>query len=397
MSASVSLARQGFKVHLVEKDDVLGGNLRHIKRTLEGYDWQEYLRQTIEDVKSNGNINVILNSEVEEVAGFVGNFTTSLKGYPEEIEHGVIIVATGADELQPDDFLYGVDSRVITQRELEARLPDEFSANTVAMIQCVGSRNNDREYCSRVCCGEAVKNAIAIKEKNPEANVYVLYRDLRTYEFKEEYYRKAREMGVMFIRFPDEEYPSVSNQGDNLVLTVQDAVVSEAIEINPDIIVLSAATIPNEENNRSLSEKLKVPLDNDGFFMEAHVKLRPVDFATEGVFVCGMAHSPKYTQENITQALAAAGRAACILSKDSLEVGGVVSVVNTDKCASCLTCMRECIYNAPYINSEGKAEIEAAKCQGCGNCAAACPAKAIQLSTFTDSQETALFQNILQE
>ena len=396
MTASLSLARQGFKVHLVEREAELGGNLRHIKRSLEGYDWQGYLGRVISEVDADPDIALHMSSEVDEVTGFIGNFGTTLKGHAEQIEHGVIIVATGADEWEPNVFLYGQHDAVITQRRLEAALDaDAFVPETVVMIQCVGSRNEEREYCSRVCCGEAVKNALAIKEKNPETRVYILYRDIRTYEFKEQYYRAAREKGVMFIHFPDDDYPDVAPDGAGLVVRVRDDMIGEEIEIRPDLVVLAAANVPLKENNEHLATLLKVPLDKDGFFMEAHVKLQPVDFANAGVFLCGLAHSPKYTEENIAQALAAAGRAACILSKDSLEVGGAVAQVDPDKCASCLTCIRECAYSAPFINAEGKAEIEAAKCRGCGNCAAACPAKAIQLSTYTDRQEQALFESIL--
>jgi len=395
MTVSLSLARQGFKAILVEKENELGGNLRHIKKSIEGLDWQQYLGQTIEDVKANENIEVILNTRIDEISGFVGNFTTKLKGLPDEIEHGVVVVATGAEEYQPDNFLYGKDDRIATQRELESIIAGDFPYDTVVMIQCVGSRNEEREYCSRVCCGEAVKNALAIKEKKPDAKVFILYRDMRMYGFNELYYRKAREKGVVFIRFPDDRYPRVTSRDNDLVVSVYDGVLGETIELKTDIAVLSTATVPYEENSRRLSETLKVPLDRDGFFMEAHVKLRPVDFANEGIFVCGLAHSPKFTDENISQALAVAGRAACILSKDSLEVGGVISLVNQDKCAACLTCVRECVYNAPFINADGKAEIEAAKCQGCGNCAAACPARAIKLCTFTDMQEKALFYSLV--
>ena len=396
MTAALSLARQGFDVSLVERSDELGGNLRHVKHSLEGHDWQKYLQKTIGEVQANDKVKLYLNSEIDEVVGFVGNFKTKLKGdSQDEIKHGTVIVATGADEFQPDDFLFGQNDKVITQRQLEKVLENGFDAKTVVMVQCVGSRDDEHPYCSRICCGEAVKNALAIKQKDPEAKVYILYRDIRTYEYKEEYYRKARDLGVMFVHFPDDNYPKVTNGAAKLAVTVHDTVIGEDLTLNPDLVVLSAATVPDRAMNTRLGELLKAPLTEDGFFMEAHVKLRPVDFANEGIFVCGLAHSPKYTEENVTQALAAAGRAACILAKDQLEVGGLVSVVDPEQCASCLTCVRECVYDAPFINAEGKAEIEGAKCQGCGNCAAACPGRAIQLRTFTDAQEQALFRSIL--
>jgi heterodisulfide reductase subunit A len=220
---------------------------------------------------------------------------------------------------------------------------------------------------------------------------------MRTYEYREEYYRKARELGVRFIHFPDEEYPRVTAANGTLKVAVHNTVLGETLELKADAVVLSTAMTPVKADNQRLSEMLKISLNEHGFFMEAHIKLRPVDFANEGIFVCGLAHSPKYAEENITQALAAAGRAACILAKDFLEVGGVVSHINPDKCATCLTCVRECVYNAPFVNADGKAEIEEAKCQGCGNCASACPAKAIELRTFSDAQEMALFRSILNE
>jgi heterodisulfide reductase subunit A len=312
------------------------------------------------------------------------------------LQHGVIIVATGAEEYQPGKFLYGSHPRSITQRQLETTLEETNRFGTVVMIQCVGSRTPEHAYCSRVCCSEAIKNAIAIKEKDPSARVYILYRDLRTYTYREVFYRRARELDVRFIHFPDELYPEVEESGEKIRVQVRDTVINDDIVLEPDWLVLSAGIVANREDNQQLAELMKLPLDEHGNFMEAHVKLRPVDFASEGVFLCGLAHSPKNTEENITQALAAAGRAATILSRDSLEVGGVVSVIDQEKCASCLTCLRECVFDAPFINVDGKAEIDPAKCQGCGNCAAACPARAIQLLTFTESQENALYSSILE-
>ena len=398
ITAALSLAGQGFQVSLVEKADHLGGNLLYLKKGLDGEDWQQYLSEKIQEAQNNQAIDIYLNTTVQSVSGSVGNFTVSLQGNgSEELQHGAIILATGAEEYQPREFLYGANDQVITQRQLEARIADQNRFNTVVMIQCVGSRNDEHAYCSRVCCSEAIKNAIAIKEKDPEANVYVLYRDLRTYTYREVFYRKARELGVRFIHFPDEEYPQVTGTNGKIRIKVKDTVINDDIALEADQLVLSAGIVPNKQDNQHLSELMKLPLDEHGNFMEAHVKLRPVDFASEGVFLCGLAHSPKNTEENITQALAAAGRAATILSRDTLEVGGVVSMVEPTRCASCLTCLRECVFDAPFVNAEGKAEIDPAKCQGCGNCAAACPAKAIQLLTFTEEQENALFHNILQE
>ncbi|MFH1759676.1 MAG: FAD-dependent oxidoreductase, partial [bacterium] len=398
ITAALSLANQGYEVYLVEKKDKLGGNLSNIRFDLEGHNWHSYMNEQIEKLKNNNKVKIHLNSEIESTNGFIGNFHTKLKGQSNNlIKHGIVIVATGAAEIKPGCFLYSENDNILTQLDFEKKLDNNFKADKIVMIQCAGSRSDARPYCSRVCCAQAIKNAITAKNMNPDTDIYILYRDIRTYGFKEEYYYKAREMGIKFIRFPDDKYPEVIDIKGKLQVAVIDALLYENIRIEPDWVILSSGITPEKENNQRISEILKVPLNQDNFFMEAHIKLRPVDFANEGVFLCGLAHSPKFTQENITQALAAAGRAACVLAKDSLEVGGIVSTVDQSKCAVCLTCIRECIFNAPFINSGGKAEIQQAKCQGCGNCASACPAKAIQLGTFTDLQELELVREILRD
>jgi heterodisulfide reductase subunit A-like polyferredoxin len=305
-----------------------------------------------------------------------------------ELEHGVTIVATGGEELKPKEYLCGEDPRVLTQLELEKRLATKWAEGDapqeVVMIQCVGSRNEERPYCSRVCCAEAVKNALTIKSLNPRARVTILYRDMRMYSLLEEDYARARKAGIRFLRYEEDRKPEVFVRDGQLRVTVYNPVLRENLSFHPDLLVLSAATIPAD--TAELASMLKVPRNADGFFLEAHMKLRPVDFASEGIYLCGMAHSPKMIDESLSQAAAAVSRACTILAKDQIQVGGVVSVVDPEKCAACLTCVRVCPYNVPVINKEGVAEIEMAMCQGCGICASECPGKAIKLQHFTDEQ-----------
>jgi heterodisulfide reductase subunit A-like polyferredoxin len=397
MTASLSLSRQGYSVTLIEKKDKLGGHLYNIKNSIDGVDWQKYLADTIDQIRSDNNISVYLNSELETVNGFIGNFESLITGVDKQIEHGIIIVASGARESETEYTDYQLSDSIITQNQLENQIDIDLGSKTIVMIQCAGSRNVERQYCSRVCCQHAIKNAIAIKERSSTADVYILYMEIRTYGLSELYYRKARDLGVKFIHYPNDKYPEIISDNGTNIINVHDTSIKHDFILKADLVVLSGAIATDRENNQKISDLLKVPLNEDGFFMEAHIKLRPVDFANEGIFVCGLAHSPKNASENITQALAAAGRGAAILAKEHIEISGVISVIDEEKCAACLTCVRECIYNAPFINSNGKAEIEGAKCQGCGNCGSACPGKAIELMTFTDSQQMALSENILNE
>ncbi len=389
MTAARSLANQGFKVHLVEKSDVLGGHLAEIYRTLEHDDITHFTTELIKRVKNHANINLYLETEIVAVAGHVGNFhiTLSAHGKKTEVSSGAIIVATGAEKAETSEFMYGKSDNVITQVELDKHLHKhtfDAKGRNVVMIQCVGSRNEEHPYCSRICCSMAVRNALAIKEQDPDAGVFVLYRDIRTYGFREIYYKKAREAGVLFIRY-DRDDPPVVSDTEGLVVKVNSPDFPESIEIEADNVVLSTG-IEACPDNKCLSDMLKVPLNADGFYLEAHVKLRPVDFATEGIFLCGLAHSPKCIDENISQARAAAARAATILSKTHLDVSAQVSYVDQEKCISCMTCVNVCPYNAPFCNRDGKAQIEAAKCMGCGICASECPAYAAQLRHFEADQ-----------
>jgi heterodisulfide reductase subunit A-like polyferredoxin len=399
MTAALALADQGFKVHLVERSGKPGGNFLNINFTLEHEDVGYFIATLIKRVERHPNIELHLNAEVTKVEGFVGNFEVTLSGNgsDKKVPCGAIIVATGAAPADTRDFRRGQSPDIITQLELEKSLQaDKFlDRGNVVMIQCAGSRNDERPYCSRLCCSMAVKNALKLKKQNPGLNIFVLYRDIRTYGFREKYYKQAREAGVIFIRYTREAPPVVSD-GNDLVVTVHSPDFPEPIEIEADRIVLSTG-VDALKDNRKLADMLKVPLNANGFYVEAHMKLRPVDFATEGIFLCGLAHSPKMVDENISQARAAAARAATVLSKTQLEVSGQISCVDQDKCISCVTCVRACPYGAPFVNINRKAEIAAAKCMGCGICAAECPAHAISLRHFEAGQFGAMLEELAQE
>ena len=396
MTAALRLAEQGFEVFLVEKEDRLGGNLLNLHYTIEGGDVQAFLRDLIDRV-SHSSIHILLNSLVVDFSGVRGNFTTGVTTAPamvhQKIQHGITILATGAEEEKPDGYLYGEDARVLTQLELEDRLykgdwgqisnlSPEISE--VVMIQCVGSRNEKHPSCSRTCCATAVKNALKLKKLNPAMNIRILYRDVRTYGFLETYYAQARREGIIFVRYDPEESPEVKKEGETLMISFEDKILKERMTLRPDLIVLSSASIPRE--NKELANLLKVPRTAEGFFLEAHMKLRPVDFASDGIYVAGSGHAPKLISESISQAYAAVARACTILSKENLLVGGIVAVVEGERCAACLTCVRVCPYEVPVVNVKGEAEIDIIKCKGCGTCAAECPARAIDLMHFTTGQ-----------
>ncbi|MCX5917771.1 MAG: FAD-dependent oxidoreductase [Deltaproteobacteria bacterium] len=394
MTAALGLAEQGFEAVLVEKENELGGNLRRLKTTLDGKDVSRYLEDLTARVTRHPRIQVFPDAVITDFSGYVGNYKTALKvgsdgkGREVEIEHGVTIVATGGEELKPKEYLYGEDKRVLTQMEMEALLHGDGKKigelKEVVMIQCVGSRNEERPYCSRVCCAEAVKNALTLKALNPKAGVTILYRDMRMYGTLEEDYTRARKAGIRFLRYEEDRKPEVTQKEGRVQVTFYNPVLRENLTFQPDLLVLSAATIPTD--TAKLASMLKVPRTAEGFFLEAHMKLRPVDFASEGLFLCGIAHAPKTIEESLCQASAAVARACTVLAKDQIQISGVVSVVDADKCAACLTCVRVCPYNVPVINKEGVAEIEAAMCHGCGICASECPGKAIHLQHFTDEQ-----------
>jgi heterodisulfide reductase subunit A len=397
MTSALALANQGFKVHLIEKAERLGGTLQDIYHTFEHDDIAVFTSDLIKQVEKHPNIKLYLGTEIAGIAGHIGKFKINIaKGDSKtEITGGAIIVATGARKAQTTEYMYGTKG-VITQVELEKLLHDKkypAQDKNVVMIQCVGSRNEVHPYCSRICCSMAIKNAIEIKKLDPNANVYVLYRDVRTYGFRETYFEQAREAGVVFIRYTPESAPVVS-QNNGLVVTVNSPDLLESINIEADNVVLSTGVETDRDNNKRISDMLKVPLNADGFYVEAHMKLRPVDFTTEGIFLCGLAHSPKFIDENISQARAAAARAATVLSKTQLDVSAQVSYVDQQKCISCMTCVTVCPYSAPFCNKDGKGQIEAAKCMGCGICVSECPARAIQLHHFETDQFNVMIKQL---
>ena len=392
MTAALGLVSQGFETFLVEREKELGGNVKHIYYTLEGSEPQALLASLLEQVEREPNLTVYKGAEIKDFSGYVGNYKTVIAtadGSTKEIEHGVVILAVGATEYKPNEYNYGKSDKVLTQREFEEKLSkgsiDAKSLKSVAMIQCVGSREEGHMYCSRICCSQAIKNAIKLKDDNPEVEVYILYRDISTYGMKELKYREARDKGVTFIRYVVEKKPRVDEQNGKIRVSVFDSVLERDILLEPDVLILSSAIRPQPDAGEFAS-KLKLPLTQDGFYMEAHMKLRPLDFVNEGMFLCGIAHSPKFISESIAQARGAVSRATTILSQPNLMVGGVISVVAPDKCVGCLTCVRSCPFSVPKINENGVAYIEPAACQGCGICAGACPRKAIKLQHYTDEQ-----------
>jgi heterodisulfide reductase subunit A len=399
MTASLALADQGFPVNLVERNKYLGGTIRDIPTTLEGEDVRAYLEKTQAAVNAHPDITVHLNADVTEVDGHIGEFSSKVEseGKTAEVESGVVVVATGAKEATPTTYGYGESDQVLTQLTLSRRLKDGSVSipedGTVVMIQCVEQRTPDRPYCSRVCCATAVKNALILAERYPKARIVVLYRDMRTYGFKETAYRQAREKGVLFIRY-DAEAPPELVQNGRLELTVREPALGRDLTLSPDLLVL-AAPIEPRENREVVSELLKVPINADGFFLEAHMKLRPVDFASEGLFICGTAHAPKFISETISQAHAVAGRAATILSKKEMPVSAEVAWVDPNKCVACMTCVHVCPYAAPHVGKDNKAEIQSAVCMGCGSCTSECPAKAIRLHHYVDQQVLAAVDGLL--
>jgi heterodisulfide reductase subunit A-like polyferredoxin len=404
MTAALSIADSGFEVVLVERSGELGGNLRHVYYVAEGQNPQRLLRDLINRVRGHEHITVFTRSQVIEHTGSVGKFQSIIRtrslSYDQAVdtcvEHGVTIVATGGEEWRGEVYLLGRSKLVVTETELEDRLahqPETIAEmNHVVMIQCVRSPNGP-DYCSRICCTSTMKNAIRLKLLNPNCQVTVLYKDIITYGFREQYYTEARRRGVVFIRYDASSKPSVEEVAGQLQITVKEPVLRQMMTLEADLLALNMAIVPST-GTTNLARTLNLPLSSEGFFLEAHLKMRPMDFMQEGVFVAGMAHYPKFIEETIAHAQATAGRALTILTKQPLYIGGSVAVVDQAKCVGCLTCVRSCPFGIPQIQPEqagvgqimGAAYIDPALCQGCGTCTGECPAKAIQLMAFTDEQ-----------
>ena len=403
ITAALNIADAGYDVTLVEREPGLGGNLKHVYYVAEGDNPQRLLRDLTNRVLGHQRIDVLTRSEVIAQEGSVGAFRSTIsvatRTPPEkvEIEHGATIIATGGQEWRGDVYLLGQDERVVTSLDLEEIIthrPEQIvGLKEVVSIQCV-RRPGTVEYCSRICCTNTMKNAIRIKLLNPDCRVVVLYRDIITYGFREAFYTEARERGVIFVRYDEDHMPQVrvNDQGELEVLAWEPSLRQE-IALQPDLLALSMAIGPSEGTGK-LAHILDVPLSDEGFFMEAHLKMRPMDMAREGIFICGMAHYPKFIEECITNAQAAAGRAITILSTPQMYVGGIISVVDQSKCVGCLTCVRTCPFEIPEMRYsdtgvggiKGAAYINPSLCTGCGTCTAECPAKAIQLVAYRDEQ-----------
>ncbi len=395
MTSAKSLASQGYNVHIVEKKDQLGGEAHKLFRTAQGEDVGAKLNHLIEQVHGNDNITVHCNTTLESADGFVGNFKSTLKSDKEEstLEYGIAVLATGAKGSIPEEYEYGNDDRIITSLDLDKMFkkddPKLADVNSAVFIQCVGSRQPGRPYCSRVCCTHSVDNAIELKKRNPDRDVFIIYRDIRTYGERELLYKEARELGVIFIRYDVDKKPVVSIADGKLIVQLTDHILNQPIEIETDLLTLASAIVPRKDER--LANFFKVPLNDEGFFVEKHAKLGPAEFATAGVYVCGSGHYPKPVNEAVTQGRAAASRALTLLAKkDSLFTSGIIAVVDSNKCSECGVCVSICPYSAPAFATggrfEGKAEVNAVLCKGCGLCVASCRSGALHLKGFDTNQ-----------
>jgi heterodisulfide reductase subunit A len=400
LTAALSLARQGFPVHLVDKAQVLGGHARNLYRTAKGESVAAYVKDLIQKVEGHDRITVHTGTHIQDVQGFVGNFKTRLNDGSRQntIDHGVVILATGAQAYRPTEFLYGDHPAVVTHLEMDALLRHSDArlsqAASVAFIQCVGSRDSERFYCSKVCCVHTLTSALALKELDADKQVVVLYRDMRATGTHERLYQEARSQGVLFFPYSPEKPPRVDARGDRLCLTFADSILERSVCVDLDLLCLATAIVSHKD--RDLTRLFKVPMDQDGWLLEAHQKLRPVEFATDGVYLCGLAHYPKPLDESIAQAQAAVSRAVTVLARDAIRIGGQVAQVNPVLCSGCLGCVEVCPYGAIGFDGSAKtAAINAALCKGCGACAAACPSEAIALMGFDTRQIYAQIEGAL--
>jgi heterodisulfide reductase subunit A2 len=400
LTAALSLARQGFPVHLVEKAQLLGGHARDLYRTAKGESVAATIKELIQSVERQDRITIHTGSHVQDVAGFVGNFKTRIGDGIRQttIDHGVVILATGAKAYQPTEFLYGQHPAVVTHLEMDALLghadPRLKEAECVAFIQCVGSRDKERPYCSKVCCTHTLTSALALKALDADKRVVVLYRDMRAYGTRERLYQEARAKGVLFFPYSRQAPPQVAARGDGITLTFADPIIGREICVDVDLLCLATAIVSHKDQD--LARLFKVPMDRDGWLLEAHQKLRPVEFATDGIFLCGLAHYPKPLEETIAQAQAAVSRAITILARDAIRVGGQVARVDADLCSGCLGCLDVCAFGAVGIDdATQKASINTALCKGCGACSAACPSEAITLMGFDNRQIYAQIEGAL--
>ncbi len=396
ITTAKSLAMQGFRTHLIERSGQLGGQALNLYHTSSNEDVQEKLSAMIQDIERNKKITIHLNTELSSVEGFVGNFKTTLSSKKKKkvLEHGVAVIATGAVPFQPDEYCFGQDSRIITSLDLDKKFmtndPMLQDLVNAVFIQCVGSREPDRPYCSRVCCTHSVHNALELKKRNPKMNVYILYRDIRTYGEREILYKEARAAGVIFIRYSVNQKPGVVLSDGKILVTATDHVLGRLVEIEADLLTLASSIVPYKDEK--LAKFFKVPMNDDGFFVERHAKLGPVEFATAGVFLCGLAHYPKPIDESIAQGQAAASRAVTLLSQKTIHTSGTVAKVNPAICSSCGVCLSICPYSAPsYLDEKarmfrGKAQINPVLCKGCGLCVASCRSGALHLQGFDNDQ-----------
>ncbi|WP_342778663.1 FAD-dependent oxidoreductase [Desulfosoma caldarium] len=400
MTAALNVAAHGYTVHLVEKENEPGGMAARLYKTWRGEPVRSFVEQLTKEVLANPKIQLHCNATIVDAEGFVGNFRTTIQenGSLQTIDHGVILIATGARERKPTEYLYGEHPAVITNVELDEWLNRRDATlsrlSTVTFIQCVGSRDEERPYCSRVCCGHSIRNALELKAINPDVTIAVLYRDMRTYGPWEKLYQHARRVGVLFFRYDPSNKPQLQKDGDGLIVRIHDPILQRPVAWKTDLLCLAAASMP--QDNANLARLYKLPLDRDGWFLEAHPKLRPVDFFNDGMFLCGTAHYPKPLDESVAHALAASAKAIGILRRDKVTLGGIISEIDATRCTGCGVCVEICPFGAIQRDeATGTARVLEALCKGCGACGAACPAEAPALQGFTHRQIYAQIQAVL--